>query len=251
MPVDFDGKRVIVTGAAGGFGRTTAEAFAEQGARVVVADIDRDGAQHVAAGIPGAVATGTDVTNPEAVQGMIETAVHHFGGVDVLVNNAGAPHRMRPLEELTVEDFDRQFALNVRAVFLGCKFVVPVMRAAGWGVIVNVASIGASRPRPGLTLYNSAKGAVLTMTRALAVEVAPVIRVCAVSPVSAATGFGQHATGELTLSPSAERAVIAGIPMGRRATPRDVADSVLFLASDKARFLTGVCLDIDGGRSIQ
>lgn len=245
----FEGKRVLVTGAASGFGAEAARQFADAGARVVLADLDESGAKAVAADLRGAIAIGVDVALPEQVEKMVLTSVEELGGLDVLVNNAGVPHRVQPMIDLAVETFDSQFAVNVRSVFLGAKYAVPHM--AEGGVIINTASIAAKRPRPGLAVYNATKGAVLTLTRGLAVELAPRIRVCAVCPVGAQTGFVKSATGFDTLPDEALAAFVNGIPMGRQATSSDVAAAMLFLASDAASFLTGVCLDIDGGRSIQ
>src|SRR6266513_1691722 len=158
----FDGKIAIVTGAGSGFGEAIATRFGREGARVVVAD----------------------------VRAMIDEATSGFGGLDILVNNAGFSHRMMPLWELPEEDYERVFATNVRGVYLGCKYAVPVLKERGGGVIVNTASIGAVAPRPGVTVYNATKGAVITLTRGLALEVAPFkIRVNAVNPVAAETGF--------------------------------------------------------------
>ncbi|MGD6741840.1 SDR family oxidoreductase [Streptomyces sp. BH106] len=250
MPT-FKDKTVIVTGAASGFGQTTAHTFAEAGARVVVADIDADGAARVAKELERAVAVRTDVSDEQSVRAMVDTAVREFGGIDVLVNNAGVPHRSMPMLDLPVEDADRMWAVNVRSVFLCCKYAVPVMRERPDSSVVNVASIGALRPRPGMTVYNASKGAVLTLTRGLAAELAPNVRVNAVNPVVAETGFVQGAQGVDRIPDDVRAAMVAGIPMGRTATVQDVADSIRYLASPEAGFLTGVCLDVDGGRSIQ
>ncbi|WP_214401251.1 SDR family oxidoreductase [Pseudonocardia lacus] len=251
MELSFENKVVVVTGAAGGFGSATARTFAEAGAHVVVSDIDAAGAERVAAELPSAIAVTTDVTDPDAVRGLVETAESAFGGLDVMVNNAGVPHRAGALVDLDVETVDRQLAVNVRSVFLGCKYAVPALRRRGGGVVVNVASIAAKRPRPGLTVYNATKGAVITLTRGLAAEVAPVVRVNAVNPVIAETGFVKSLTGAAALPDDVRADWVAGIPMARTATARDVAHSIAYLASDQAGFLTGVCLDVDGGRSIQ
>ena len=192
-----------------------------------------------------------DVSRSADVRAMIDEARSGFGGLDILVNNAGFSHRMMPLWELPEEDYERVFATNVRGVYLGCKYAVPVLKERGGGVIVNTASIGAVAPRPGVTAYNATKGAVITLTRGLAVEVAPFrIRVNAVNPVAAETGFMKTATGLDRLPDELRRQLVATIPLGRLTEPRDVAAAVLFLASDDAAFLTGVCLDVDGGRSI-
>ena len=246
----FDGKAVIVTGAGSGFGEAIATGFAREGARVVVADVSEDNGRRVSSTIGGRFIR-TDVSRAADVKAMVEAAVSAFGGLDVLVNNAGFSHRMMPLWELPEEEYERVFATNVRGVYLGCKYAVPVMKQRGGGVIVNTASIGAVAPRPGITAYNATKGAVVTLTRGLAVEVAPFgIRVNAVNPVAADTGFTKTAVGVDTYPDEIRKQVVATIPLGRLAEPRDVAAAVLFLASADAEFLTGVCLAVDGGRSI-
>jgi 3-oxoacyl-[acyl-carrier protein] reductase len=217
---------------------------------VVVADLDGDGAEQVAAELPDAVAIAVDVTVPEQVQAMINQSVQILGGgIDVLVNNAGAAHRVGPMIDLEPEVFDSQFALNLRSVFLGVKYAVPHMPAGS--VIVNTASIGGRRPRPGLTVYNAAKAGVITFTRGLAAELAPRIRVCAVNPVGAQTGFIRTSHGVDKLTGDTLAAFVNSIPMARLAVPEDVASAVEYLASPEASFLTGVCIDVDGGRSIQ
>ncbi len=251
----FDGRRIVVTGAGSGFGEATARRFAEEGARVLVADLDDERARRVAGGIESAGGVAepftVNVAEEDQVAAMIQRSVNLWDGVDVLVNNAGYSHRQKLLWKLTVEEFDAVFAVNVRGVFLGCKHVIPVMMAAGGGVIVNIASIGAVAPRPGVTPYNGTKGAVLTMTKGLALETARHnIRVNAVNPVAAATGFMKTATGQDELSAELEANLIASIPRGRLATPADVAAAVTFLASDDADFITGTALNVDGGRSV-
>lgn len=245
----FEGKRVIVTGGASGFGAAIARGFAGEGASVVVADLDLPGARRVAADLPSAIAVPIDVADEAQNRAMADATVAAFGGIDVVCANAGVPHRYGNLIDLSTEDFDRMFAINVRSVYLAAKYCVPHMQPGS--SIVSTASIGGIRPRPGLTAYNASKGAVLTLTRGLAAELAPNIRVNAVSPVSSATGFDKNVLGFDTLPEMLEAQVLAGIPMGRRATPEDVAKAVMFLASDDAAFLTGVCLAVDGGRSIQ
>ena len=251
----FDGKIAVVTGAGSGFGEAIVTRFAREGARVVVADVHEENGRRVASAIAreGGAARffRTDVSRSADVRAMVDEAVTGFGGLDILVNNAGFSHRMTPLWELSEEEYERVFATNVRGVYLGCKYAVPVMRERGGGAIVNTASIGAVAPRPNITAYNATKGAVLTLTRGLAVEVAPFrIRVNAVNPVAAETGFMKTATGLDTLPDELRRQLVASIPLGRLTEPRDVAAAVLFLASDEADFLTGVCLAVDGGRSI-
>jgi 3-oxoacyl-[acyl-carrier protein] reductase len=251
----FENRSIVVTGAASGFGEAIARGFAAEGASVVVADRDEARGKQVASDVQAgggrALFQPVDVARAEDVQAMVECAVREHGGLHVLVNNAGFSHRMCALWQLDEADYDRVFAVNTKGVFLGCKAAIPVMKQAGGGVIVNTASIGAVSPRPGVTVYNATKGAVMTMTRGLAAEVAPLgIRVNAVNPVAAETGFVKGALGSDTFSDEMRKALTATIPMGRLAEPRDVADAVLFLASDAARFLTGVCLPVDGGRSI-
>ncbi len=248
----FQGKSVVVTGAGSGFGEAIATGFAREGARVVVADVNEENGRRVTSAIGSAARfVRADVSRAADVKAMIDTAVSAFGGLDVLVNNAGFSHRMMPLWELPEEEYERVFATNVRGVYLGCKYAVPVMKERGGGVIVNTASIGAVAPRPNITAYNATKGAVMTLTRGLAVEVAPFrIRVNAVNPVAAETGFVKTAVGVDKFPEEVRRQVIATIPLGRMTEPRDVAAAVLFLASSEAEFLTGVCLPVDGGRSI-
>ena len=251
----FKQKNAVVTGAASGFGAAIATRLAAEGAKVVVADVDEEGGRRVVGAITDAggraVFVRTDVSSAADVKRMIDAPLTQFGGLDILVNNAGFTHRMMPLWELPDEEYERVFATNVRGVFLGCKYAVPVMKERGNGVIVNTASIGAVAPRPGVTAYNATKGAVIVLTRGLAVEVAPFrIRVNAVNPVAAETGFMKGAVGLEKLPDELRQQLAATIPLGRLAEPRDVATAVLFLASDEAAFLTGVCLDVDGGRSI-
>jgi 3-oxoacyl-[acyl-carrier protein] reductase len=250
----FAGRVAVITGAGSGFGEAIAKRFAAEGAAVIVADIALDRIERVVAEIAaaGGRAHGrrTDVADSDSVRGMIEAALATFGGLDVLVNNAGFTHRSGPVWELDEADYDRVFATNTKGVWLGVKHAVPVMRAKG-GVIVNTASIGAVAPRPGVTVYNATKGAVMTMTRGLAVELARFkIRVNAVNPVAADTPFMRGALGTEQLPEENRAALIAGIPLRRLTEPADVAAAVTFLASDDAAFLTGVCLPVDGGRSI-
>ena len=245
----FNDKSVIVTGAASGFGSAIARKFAAEGAGVICADIDLPGAEAVAAALPNAQAFEIDVSNEAQNQAMIDAAVDAYGKIDVLFCNAGIPHRGSYMVRMAVEDFDRMWAVNVRSIFLAARAAVPHMPPGS--SIISTASIGGKRPRPGLAPYNASKAAVINLTQGMAVEMAPNIRVNCVCPVSAATNFDLQAMGTQDLSEEMEKRVIDGIPMARRATPEDVADAYVYLASEEAKFLTGVSLDIDGGRSIQ
>ncbi len=245
----FIDKSVVVTGGASGFGKAIAEKFAGEGASVAVADLDFDGAQAVAEALPDALAFKIDVADEAMNQALVARAVDAFGKIDVYCANAGVPHLAQPMVSMKVADFDRMFAINVRSVFLAAKYAVPHMPEGS--SLISTASIGGKRPRPGLTPYNASKGALITLTRGLAAELAPKIRVNCLCPVSSATGFDLNATGVAELPEDMDAAVVGGIPMGRRASPDDVAGAYAFLASTDAAFLTGVCLDVDGGRSIQ
>ncbi|MDA1074545.1 MAG: SDR family oxidoreductase [Proteobacteria bacterium] len=251
----FAGKTAIVTGAGSGFGRAIASRLAAEGAAVVVADVNTGNGQAVADSLVDTGAKAlfqhTDVSDAHAVEALIQRTVDAFGGVDILVNNAGFSHLSGPAWELSEDEYDRVFATNTKGVWLGCKYAIPVMQRGGGGVIINTASIGAVAPRPGVTVYNATKGAVMTMTRGLAVELARYnIRVNAVNPVAADTGFMKSALGTDELPDANRAALIKGIPLRRLTEPEDVAASVCFLASEEASFLTGVCLPVDGGRSI-
>jgi 3-oxoacyl-[acyl-carrier protein] reductase len=251
----FDGKVTIVTGAGSGFGEAIARRFAAEGARLIVAEINEENGRRVAAAIESAGGASrfvrTDVSRAADVEAMIDAAVTAFGGLDVLVNNAGFAHRVMGLWDLSEEEYERMFATNVKGVFLGCKCAIPVMRRRGGGAIVNTASIGAVSPRPGATMYNASKGAVVTLTRGLAREVALFkIRVNAVNPVAVDTAFIRSALGVDSLPGEVRAQLLSTIPLGRLTEPSDVASAALFLASDEAAFLTGVCLAVDGGRSI-
>lgn len=245
----FANKAVIVTGAASGFGRAIAQKFTTEGAQVLCADIDLPGAEAVASELSGAIPFEIDVADADANEAMIKATVDAFGKIDVLCCNAGVPHRGSYMIRMPLEDFDHMWAINVRSIFLAARAAVPHMPPGS--SIINTASIGGKRPRPGLAPYNASKAAVINLTQSMAVEMAPNIRVNCVCPVSAATNFDFQSIGKQDLPEEMEQNVIAGIPMGRRATPEDVADAFVFLASEEAKFLTGISLDVDGGRAIQ
>ena len=242
----------IVTGAASGFGRGIAELFAEHGAKVVVADLNVLGAQDVARAIgeDAAVATTTDVTKRADVEAMIATAVSRFGGLDILVNNAGYTHTNQSLLTVSEDDFDRIYAVNVKAIYLSTLAAVPELEKRGGGVIINTASTAGVRPRPGLTWYNGSKGAAIVLTKSMAAELAPKnIRVNAINPVIGESGMLSQFMGvDDTLANRAK--FLATIPLGRMSKPSDIANAALFFADPASHFITGVALEVDGGRCV-
>jgi 3-oxoacyl-[acyl-carrier protein] reductase len=248
-------KVAIVTGAGSGFGEGIAKRFAEEGAKVMVNDIHVTGAERVVAAVRKGGGTAEFVKADVAVSGdwaaMVRATLDAYARIDVVVNNAGWTHRAKPLLEVTDEEFEKVYAINVRSIFLSAKHAVPVFRRQGGGCFVNIASTAGVRPRPGLTVYNSSKGAVITMSRSMAAELGPdKIRVNVVNPVfSPATGLSaEFAGGKLT--PETEAKFVATIPLGRGSTPLDVANAALYLASDEAEFISGVCLEVDGARCV-
>ena len=244
------GKIALVTGAASGFGAGIATKFAVEGAQVVVADRDGDGAARVAVRIGnGAVGVHADVTVAADVAAMVEAAHARFGGLDILVNNAGMGHVPQPLEDLSEDDFDRILAVNVKAIYLAAKVVVPRFKAQRRGVILNIASTAGVSPRPRLAWYNASKGWVITATRSMAVELAPFgIRVCALNPVAGETPMLKTFMGEDT--PEMRARFLSTIPIGRFSTPEDLGNAACFLCSDEASMITGVAMEVDGGRCI-
>ena len=249
------GKVAIVTGAGSGFGEGIAKRFAQEGARVVVNDVNAAGGERVA----GEIATAggkalfvrADVTRGGEWSGMIGAAETAFGRLDIIVNNAGWTHRNKPYLEVTEAEFDRVYAVNVKSVYLSALHALPVFRRRGGGCLVNIASTGGLRPRPGLTVYNSSKGAVILMSKSMAAEFGPDrIRVNCVNPVfSPDTALSaDFAGGEVT--EEARKRFLASIPLGRFSTPLDVANACLYLASDEASLISGVCIEVDGARCV-
>jgi 3-oxoacyl-[acyl-carrier protein] reductase len=244
------GKAALVTGAGQGFGYGIAEAFVREGARVACLDVKGEVAEAAAKRLgSSAMALHADVSKRGDVARAAHGAIDALGRVDIVVNNAGTTHRNKPLMEVEEAEFDRIFAVNVKSILLTAQAFVPHMRAHGGGVFINVGSTAALRPRPGLTVYNASKGAVHLMTKSMAVELAPdKIRVCALAPVAGETPLLAMFMGEDT--PEKRAAFKATVPLGRFSTPQDVGSAALFLASDEAAFLTGVVLEVDGGRCI-
>lgn len=245
------GKTAIVTGAASGFGKAIAERFVREGARVAIVDINSAGAEAVAAEIgDAATAITCDITQADQVKASVADTIDAFGHVDILVNNAGWSHPNRPLLEVDEETFQKVYDINVKSIFHYTHAVVPHWREIGRGVMINIGSTAGIRPRPGLTWYNSSKAAVNLMTRSLAVELAPDgIRVCAVAPVIGATPLLETFMG-VPDTPENRAKFIATIPLGRMSKPEDIANATLYLASDEADLVTGVILEVDGGRTI-
>jgi 3-oxoacyl-[acyl-carrier protein] reductase len=246
-------KVAVVTGSGSGFGEGIASIFAREGAFVVVTDIDEAGGTRVADAIVAAGGAArffrADVTDGAAMRDLMAFATDSFGRLDILVNNAGTSHRRKPMLDVTETEFERIFAVNVKGLYHTANAAVPIMRAAGGGAIVNIASTGAIAPRPGLTWYNTTKGAVVTLTKSMAIELAPDrIRVNAINPVAGDTPLLATFMGEDT--PENREAFRATVPLGRLSTPADVGEAAAWLASDAAALVTGVALEVDGGRCI-
>jgi len=242
-------KIAIVTGASSGFGEGIARRFAVEGARVIVSDIDAAAGQRVADDIAGAVFQKTDVAVNADVAVMVGAAIEAFGGLDILVNNAGVAQRNHPMLDVDEATFDRIYAVNVKSIYLSALHAVPTLIKRR-GSIVNIASTAAVSPRPGLTWYNGSKGAVVTLTKSMAVELAKdQVRVNAVNLVISETGLTLDFMGGVD-NPEIRAKFVSTIPLGRMSTPLDIANAALFLSSDEAGLITGVCLEVDGGRCI-
>lgn len=245
----LEGKVAIITGGAQGFGAGIAQVFAREGARVVVTDINAEGAKMLAESLPnGAIGVGGDVSKLADARAIVDQTLAAFGRLDIVVNNAGTSHRNKPMTEVTEEEFDRVFAVNVKSIYNFAIAAVPAMSKDG-GAFVNIGSTAGLRPRPGLTWYNGTKGAVHLISKSMAVELAPVkIRVNVIAPVAGETPLLATFMGQDT--PEIRAKFIATIPLGRFSTPRDIANAALFLASDEAAFITGTVLEVDGGRCV-
>jgi len=245
------GKVAIITGAGSGFGEGIAKRFAKEGAKVAIADINAEGAERVAKEIgSSAIALPTNVTDRSEVDEMFRLTIDAFGSLDILINNAGYTSKNGSMFDVDEKTFDRIYDVNVKAIYHATLAVAPIFRKNGGGCIVNVASVGANRPRPGLTWYNGSKAAALNLTKGTAVELASDnIRVNAICPVLGETGLLEEFMG-MEDSEMNRKAFLSTIPLGRLGRPSDVAGAALYLCSDDAEFITGTSLDVDGGRSV-
>lgn len=243
-------KTAIVTGGASGFGAGIVRKFTAEGARVVIADRNMDMATALADELGDTVKPlRTDVTRARDVQAMTDASLAWFGHIDILVNNAGTTHAPAPLEDVTEEEFDALFTVNAKSVYLTARAIVPLMKARRTGAILNVASTAAVSPRPRLIWYNASKGWMTTATRAMAVELAPEgVRVNAINPVAGETPLLKTFMGQDT--PEMRAKFLSTIPIGRFSTPEDMGNAAAFLCSDEASMITGICMEVDGGRCI-
>jgi 3-oxoacyl-[acyl-carrier protein] reductase len=246
----LNGKTAIVTGGASGFGEGIVRKFLSEGAQVVIADINLSAAQIIADELgKESVAVQVDVADGTSVENLQALASEAFGRIDIIINNAGVTHLPTPLDEVSEEDFDRVFNVNCKSVYLMAKSFVPDMKARKGGIILNVASTAGVSPRPNLNWYNSSKGWMNTATKTMAVELAPFgIRVNAVNPVAGETPLLASFMGEDT--PEMRQKFISTIPLGRFSTPKDIANAACYLCSDEANMVTGICMQVDGGRCI-
>ena len=247
-------KIAIVTGAGSGFGEGIAKRFAEEGAKLIVNDLNAAAGERVSREIVAAGGEArfvlADVAKDAEVARLIQSAQESYSGLDIIVNNAGFTHRNRPMLEVTEEEFERIYAVNVKSLFLTAKHAVPVFRKQGGGCFITIASTGGVRPRPGLTWYNGSKGAAILTSKSMAVELGPdKIRVNCINPVIGETGLTSEFMG-MPDTPENRVKFLAGIPLGRFSKPTDIANAALFLASDEAQFITGACLEVDGGRCV-
>ena len=244
----LSGKTAIVTGGASGFGAGIVRKFIAEGAIVMIADINGDAAQAISNEV-GGIACTVDVANSDSVKAMAQAAISKMGHIDILINNAGITHLPAPMEDISEEEFDRVFTVNAKSVFLTAKHIVPHMKSRGTGAILNVASTAGVSPRPKLNWYNASKGWMITATKAMAIELAPEgIRVNAINPVAGETPLLKTFLGEDT--PEMRAKFIASIPIGRFSTPEDMGNAACFLCSEEASMITGVAMEVDGGRCI-
>ncbi len=250
----LEGKIAIVTGAGSGFGAEIARQYAAEGAKVVINDINEDAGNEVAESIQksnrAAMFHKADVAVDAEVKVLVDTAVDAYGGLDIMVNNAGFTQNNCPMTEVDEETFDRIFDVNVKSIYLSARHAVPVFRKGGSGLFVNIASTAGLRPRPGLTWYCGSKGAAVNLTKGMAIELAPdKIRVCGINPVIGETGLLETFMGAPD-TPENRKKFMATIPLGRFSHPTDIANAAVFLATEESNFLTGICIEVDGGRCI-
>ena len=243
----------MITGAGAGFGAGIARRFADEGARVVCADLDGPAASTVAAALRSkagsALAVQCNVADGASVAAMIAKVVAELGGFDILVNNAAITQKPARIAKTTEADIDRLLAVNVKSLYHMAVHALPVLRSRGGGVVINIASVAALRPRPGMTWYNATKAAVVNLTQSMAAELAPDhIRVNAIAPVAGRTAMFDVMFGD-GVDVASER-LVESIPLGRLCTPEDIANAAVYLASDEAAFITGVILPVDGGRLV-
>ena len=249
------GKSIIVTGSGGGIGEGIARRLAAEGAHVIVNDINAALGEKVVGEIlragGDAAFVRADVTRSEDMKALIDAAVRRHGRLDVVVNNAGWTHRNRPMLEVSEDEFDKVYAINVKSIYLSAIHAVPAMRAGGGGSFINIASTAGVRPRPGLTWYNGSKGAVITTSKSMAAELGPDnIRVNCINPVfNPDTGLSAEFAGG-PVDEARRAKFLATIPLGRFSTALDVANAALYLASDEAAFISGVCIEVDGARCV-
>ncbi|WP_340254372.1 glucose 1-dehydrogenase [Roseobacter sp. HKCC-CH-9208] len=242
------GKTAIVTGGASGFGAGIVRKFRAEGAEVMIADLN-GAAAHNMAQVTGSLAHETDVAKGESVAALAQSALSAWGRIDVVVNNAGITHLPQMMEDVTEEMFDRVLAVNAKSVYLMAREIVPYMKTAKAGAILNIASTAGLSPRPKLNWYNASKGWMITATKAMAVELAPQgIRVNALCPVAGETPLLSSFMGEDT--PEMREKFLSTIPLGRFSTPEDMGNAACFLCSDEASMITGAALEVDGGRCI-
>ena len=246
---------IIVTGAGNGIGEGIAKRLASEGASVTVNDINAVGGQRVVDEIVAAGGTAqfvqADVTRSAEVKALVDAAVQRYGKLDTMVNNAGWTHRNRPMREVSEDEFDKVYAINMKSIYLSAIHAVPALRANGGGSFINIASTAGLRPRPGLTWYNGSKAAVIITSKSMAAELGPDnIRVNCINPVfNPDTGLAAEFAGG-PVDDVRRAKFLATIPLGRFSTALDVANAALYLASSEAAFISGICLEVDGARCV-
>jgi 3-oxoacyl-[acyl-carrier protein] reductase len=247
-------KVVLITGSGSGIGRASALLFSQEGAKISVVDIDEKGGQQTVDLIKrkgsDAIFVHADITKASDAERMVKITLNQYGKLDVLFNNAGIGMPFMPIEQIEESLWHRIMDINVKGIFLGCKYAIPTMKRQGGGVIINTASISGVRPRPGLSAYSASKGAAILLTKALAIELAPFkIRVNCINPVVVETPFLEKNIDRNQLE-EAKKTMLSTIPLGRLCQPEDIAHAALYLASDESSMVTGASLDVDGGRGI-